>query len=128
MRMRFAFPEINTHALHSRSIASGAGCLGVVLRQQAEMGLLLERAQALLRDRGALREEAETYLNEAAAAHWIYGKVYSDKMSVADASEAFMSVVERLTSAYKANDAELRQALETLQGSSGELKGVQVIL
>jgi hypothetical protein len=93
----------------------------------AEMGQLLERVEALLKERGALREEAETYLQEAAAAHWIYGKVYCDKMSVADASEAFLSVVERLTSAYKANDAELRQALEKLQGSSGELKGVQVI-
>jgi hypothetical protein len=93
----------------------------------AEMGQLLERVEALLKERGALREEAETYLQEAAAAHWIYGKVYCDKMSVADASEAFLSVVERLTSAYKANDAELRLALEKLQGSSGELKGVQVI-
>jgi hypothetical protein len=96
----------------------------------AEMCQMLERVEVLLKERGALREEAETYLQgqEAAAAHWIYGKVFSDKMSVADASEAFMSVVERLTSKYKANDAELRQALETLQGSSGELKGVQVIL
>jgi len=42
------------------------------------MRLLFERAEALLRDRSALREEAETYLNEAAAAHWIYGKVYCE--------------------------------------------------
>ncbi len=39
---------------------------------------MFERAEALLRDRGALREEAETYLNETAAAHWIYGKVYCE--------------------------------------------------
>jgi hypothetical protein len=91
------------------------------------MGQLLERVEALLYELDALSEETDTYLHQTAATHWIYDKMYCDKMSLADSSAAYFSVVDRLTAAYKANEAALRQALEKLQGSSGELKGVQVI-
>ena len=42
-------------------------------------------------------------------------QVYSEKVSVADASASFLSIADRLTAGYKANKAELWLATASLR-------------
>jgi len=116
--------------IESEVAASGEGLGGQggrVVELLDSMDALVFSVRAVLKECVSVRDELERLQSDQGVAEYLYRKVHQERQAREEAIRDFFDLLQPLKNKVLSIKERLEQQLQQLQGSSGEMRGIQEI-